>query len=381
VAIIKVPRFKQVASRESTAAAQSPDGLDAFDTETIGLRAEDQLVKAPPVLEVHKARSERGPWFIASIVLGSLLLGGVAAGGAWAYRGFPLTPPTASLALQTTPPGTQVTINGEAKGSTPVALTLAAGTYQVKLAGPSGQERTFDLTLKAGESVTQQIEWSMTPPPVNAETGGISIQTEPAGQAVFVDDVRRGTSPLTVNDLTPGEHQLVVSSESGTFRRAVTVTAGETLSVVVAPRAPAVSAGFLRVTSPVVLQLRANGDLIGNTESARLMLPAGEHEIQMSNDQLAFTRTQRVTVAAGRTADVRVTLPNGTLSINAVPWAEVFINGERLGETPLANISRPIGTYRVVFRHPQFGDREASVTVTAKGTARLGVDMRERQQE
>jgi hypothetical protein len=173
---------------------------------------------------------------------------------------------------------------------------------------------------------------------------------------------------------------LLVASDSGSVRRPVTITAGETLSVVVAPHAPAVSAGWLRVSSPVLLTLRSDGDLVGNSESERVMLPAGEHQIEMSNDALGFSRTQRVTIAAGRTADVRVALPNGTLSINAIPWAEVWLNDERIGQTPLGNIARPIGTYRVTLRHPQFGERQASVTVTAKETARLGVDMRQQRQ-
>jgi hypothetical protein len=289
-----------------------------------------------------------------------------------------VAPPTASLSLRTTPAGAQVTINGQARGATPVALSLAPGSYQVRLTAPSGQERSFGVTLNAGETVVQQVEWAATPAPAAVTTGALRVQTEPSGQAVFVDDARRGVSPLTVNDLSPGEHRLLVASDAGTVRRTVTITAGETMNVVVAPHAPAVSAGWVRVVSPVLLQLRANGDLIGNTDSARVMLPAGEHEIVMSNDGLGFSRTQRVSVTAGRTSEVRVTLPNGTLSINAIPWAEVWLDGERLGETPLANISKPIGTYRVTLRHPQLGERQESVTVTGKATARLGVDMRER---
>jgi hypothetical protein len=298
--------------------------------------------------------------------------------GFWAYKALAVAPPTASLSLRTTPEGAQVTINGQPNGATPLALSLAPGVYQVTLTSPAGQERSFDVSLKAGETVVQQIEWAATPPPAAATTGALRVQTDPPGQAIFVDDVRRGVSPLTVADLVAGDHRLLVSSESGSVRRAVTIMAGETLNVVVAPHAPAVSAGWLRVTSPVLLQLRAGGDLIGNTESARVMLPAGEHEIVMTNDSLGFSRTQRVNVTAGRTSEVRVTPPNGALSINAVPWAEVWINGERLGETPLANVARPIGSYRVTLRHPQFGERQTTVTVTTKETARLGVDMRQR---
>jgi hypothetical protein len=81
-------------------------------------------------------------------------------------------------------------------------------------------------------------------------------------------------------------------------------------------------------------------------------------------------------VAADRTTSVAVDIPNGTVSINALPWAEVWLGGERIGDTPIANLSRPIGTYEVLLRHPQFGERKARLTVSAKQTTRLGVDMR-----
>lgn len=376
MAIIRVPNFKGGALPQTATPPVVDDGLDAFRAET------DAAVKdaaAVPAVSKPASRPAAGFPIAAMVSLGVIaMIAVLGVSGFWAYKAFAVAPPTASLSLRTTPDGAQVSVNGQPYGATPVALSLAPGTYQVRLTALNGQERSFDVSLKAGETVVQQVEWAAAPAPVAATTGALRVQTEPPGQVVFVDDTRRGIAPLTIADLAAGEHRLVVSSDAGTVRRPVTITAGETLNVVVAPHTPAVSAGFLRVTSPVLLQLRANGDLIGNTESARVMLPAGEHEIVMTNDALGFSRTQRVTVAAGRTADVRVTMPNGALSINAVPWAEVYLNGERLGETPLANISRPIGVYRVTLRHPQFGEKQTSVTVTTKETARLGIDMRQR---
>ena len=375
MAIIRVPNFKRATAPESPRHVAGDDGLDAFSAETEHAR-EAVSHPRPPAPPARVTR--KWPLAVVTAAVVTAIVAALGFSGFWAYQAFAVAAPSASLSLRTTPEGAQVAVNGQPSGATPVALTLSPGTYQVKLTSPAGQERTFDVTLKAGETVVQQVEWAAAPTPAPVTTGGLRVLTEPPGQAVFVDDTRRGNSPLTIPDLTAGEHRLVVSSDSGTVRRPITITAGETLSVVVAPNAPAVSAGWLRVTSPVLLQLRAGGDLIGNTESARVMLPAGDHEILMTNDALGFSRTQRVNIAAGRTAEVRVTLPNGTLSINAVPWAEVWLNGERLGETPLANVSRPIGTYRVSLRHPQFGERQATVTVTTKETARLGVDMRQR---
>ena len=50
--------------------------------------------------------------------------------------------------------------------------------------------------------------------------------------------------------------------------------------------------------------------------------------------------------------------PRGTVNINAQPWAEVWIDGKKMGETPLANLSIPLGVREIVFKHPQFGERK-----------------------
>lgn len=379
VAVIRVPRLKQVSVSKRETSSSKSDGLDAFDTEAAGRLERIGQPRAPELVDVGSPQRRR--WQVVSLGVAGIAvaLASMAFSGGWADRVFAVTPKPASLTLNTTPTGALVLINGEAKGATPLLLELAAGTYQVQLTSPLGQERTLDVTLQEGQSVVQQIEWAEAPAPVAVTSGALHVQTDPPGQAVFIDDVRRGVSPLTISDLSTGEHRLVVTSDAGSYRRAIAITAGQTLSVVVAPHAPAVSAGWLRVASPVLLQLRAAGDLIGNTENDRVMLPAGQHDIEMRNDALGFVRTQRVTVAAGRTSEVRVPLPNGLLSINAVPWAQVWLDGEPLGDTPLANIERPIGNYRVTLRHPQLGERQATVTVSLKETARLGVDMRQPQ--
>ena len=66
------------------------------------------------------------------------------------------------------------------------------------------------------------------------------------------------------------------------------------------------------------------------------------------------------------------------MSINAIPWAEVFIDGTRVGETPLGNLPQTLGPHEIVFRHPQLGERRVNAMVTLKETARISIDMRQR---
>jgi hypothetical protein len=360
VKTLKYSDIREVAPAQ-TDVPVTADGLQAFKAESHNL--------TPPSPSPSRWRK--------SLILVAITLA-FGASGLWAYMTVAATPARASLSIQTTPPGAQVSIDGNVIGSTPAAMTLPPGTYSVLLTADNGQQRQVEVTLRSGESVVHQSEWAAPSlPAALPTTGALHIQTEPAGQTVFVDDTRRGVSPLTVSDLTPGDHLVVVTGGTGTLRRPVQITAGETLSLVIAPNAPTVSAGWLQISSPVLLQMHVAGNLVGDTENDRVMLPAGEHQVEISNPALGFSVTRRVSVAAGRTTQVQITPPNGRVSINALPWAEVWLNGTRIGQTPLANFSHPIGTHDVVLRHPQLGERRATVTVSLAETARLGIDMRQ----
>ena len=115
---------------------------------------------------------------------------------------------------------------------------------------------------------------------------------------------------------------------------------------------------------------------MGTSEIPRVMLPAGSHELELVNTALGYRTTHRVQVSAGQTTSFTPTLPNGTISINALPWADVSINGRRVGETPIGNYSIAIGTHEVVFRHPDLGEQRRTVTVGTSAPVRLGIDMR-----
>jgi serine/threonine-protein kinase len=66
----------------------------------------------------------------------------------------------------------------------------------------------------------------------------------------------------------------------------------------------------------------------------------------------------------------------GLLSINATPWADVLLDGQAIGTTPLANLSVPIGTHEIICRHPQLGERRQTVTVKAGSPLRVGISFK-----
>ena len=106
------------------------------------------------------------------------------------------------------------------------------------------------------------------------------------------------------------------------------------------------------------------------------MMSAGRHEVELVNDTLGFRATKVVQVQPGKVAPLEVELPQGSINLNASPWAEVWIDGRRVGETPIGNLAIPIGPHEILFRHPQYGERKQAVSVTMNAPVRLSIDMK-----
>jgi hypothetical protein len=128
--------------------------------------------------------------------------------------------------------------------------------------------------------------------------------------------------------------------------------------------------GGLTITSAMDLQVFENGKLIGST-AGPIALNDGPRTIEVVNETLGFRFRQSVNVKGGQMTTVNIAVPNGRISINAAPWAEVDIDGKPAGETPLANLSLPIGTHEITFRHPEHGVKKQTVVVKVEGLTRV----------
>jgi hypothetical protein len=346
------------------------DGLNAFAAET--------MPAAKPI-KWPRVRMRPSVMRGAAVALVGIAVG---AGAAAAYQKWISSAKRpASLTIETVPSGLDVSIDGASRGRTPLTLTLPPRTYEAVI-GSDGARRVMTATLAAGTVMVQRLELTTMPASTHAPRGILFVDTIPTALPIKVDGTERGPSPLMLENVTPGEHEVALGGRES-LRRKVTVHAGETLSLLLTAGSPApttISAGWVTVEAPVALQIREGGRLLGTTESDRLLMPAGNHTLDFVNADLGFSQRVTVNVTPGKESDVRIKVPNGTLSLNAQPWADVWIDGTRIGETPIGNLVRPIGRHEVVFRHPELGERRETVMVTALQPARLGVDLRRKTQ-
>jgi hypothetical protein len=314
--------------------------------------------------------ASRGVWMVAAVVLIAL-----ASAATVAARRYFTEPAEGTLAVDTNPAGVDVVIDGERRGATPLHVTLSVGAHTIEIATADGI-RTIPVKIAEGAHVSQFIEL----PKAGPSEGQLRVRTDPPGAAVIVDGERRGVSPITLSGLTPGVHTVVLENTLTTVTESVTVQAGTTASLVVplsAPEGVPVS-GWIAVSAPVEVQIYENGQLLGSSRSERLMVSAGRHELEIANDALGYRTPRNVQVTAGRVTPIRVELPQGSMSFNALPWADVWLDGARLGETPIANVSVLIGKHDVIFRHPDLGEQRHSVTVMTGAPARVTADLRKR---
>jgi hypothetical protein len=328
-----------------------------------------------PSLQVKKVPFWQSEWRNRVAIAAAVLLAIVTA-GVFAMKSYARVPPMGELVVNTNPDGVDVFIDGKKHGTTPITLQLPTGDHKLELT-LGDQTRAIPVKITTGGHVAQFVEL----PKVQAAVGQLSVRTDPAGATVTVDGQRRGVSPLVVEDLTPGEHTVGLQNALSSVSEKVTVQAGATAALVVplsAPQGVPVS-GWVALNSPIEMQLFEDGRLVGSSRSDRIMMSVGDHSLQIVNDAVGYRQTRTVAISPGRVTPMRIDLPKGSIALNAAPWADVWVDGDRLGETPIGNVSLPIGNHEVLFRHPELGEQRHTVTVTLNGPARLSVDMRKRQ--
>jgi hypothetical protein len=371
--------FRLFGSKPSVQSVPAPDinPLLAFPSETIP-RPESapiaDAVKRPALKPAAPRRSTLVRSMLIVVVAVTLPSLGVLAIRRLPIPQFTARPPQAgNLTIATRPAGSEVLINGERRGVTPLTLALAPGAHTITIR--SGiDERVVPLTIAAGAEVTQYFEMKAAEPATLF--GRLSVVTDPPGARVAIDGRPRGTSPVTVAELTAEEHKVTVTSDTGSVERTVAVAAGSTASVMFSlPKVSGPVAGWLSIAAPFDVEVVEHEDVLGTSGTTRIMLAAGRHDIVLSNRSLGYQEARTLEVTAGKTMTIRVEPPKVAVNVNARPWAEILLDGINMGQTPIANMLVAVGPHEMVFRNPQFAERKQTIVVTVKGPNRIAADL------
>jgi len=143
-----------------------------------------------------------------------------------------------SIEVASTPAGATLFLDGNYMGLTPSGdyfdiTSLVPGTHTITLRMTDYQDYTQTVYVRGGtvETINAQMV-PVTPGPVADTTGQITVVSSPPGANLYLDNVFKGITPLTLSDIPQGSH--VVMAQMGGYADAaqtITVTGGQTTPV------------------------------------------------------------------------------------------------------------------------------------------------------
>ncbi len=318
----------------------------------------------PRTIEPPPRRWTRTAATILLAGLGLAIIAALAIAGRSYYRS--ATAP-GTIAVDSTPSGSEVLVDGTARGVTPLTLTLQPGDHVLALRR-NGLTRQFPIAVTPGARLSQQLDWSTV-----RATGTLAISSTPSQAKVTVDGKARGVTPLTLSDVPVGLRRIVIESSAGTVRRDVRVVAGSQVTI-----DETIISGWIAAFAPFELQIYEGTRLLGAMEDGRILMPPGRHELDFVNTRLGFRERRGIDVSPGMTTAVNIGAVVGIVRITAPAGADVLIDGVLFGDTPIRELRLPIGAHEIVLRHPQLGEQRVSVTVGASAPTEVTVDFTKR---
>ena len=133
-----------------------------------------------------------------------------------------------SMDLRSVPDGASVVMGEKYLGKTPMSVSdLSPGTYDVIFSQFGYQKFSTRVPVESGRIT--EVSATLVP-----DTGALTITSVPAGGNVLVDGKNFGIAPVTIGNLTVGNHTVTVSLDGYiSMQQTVMVVPGQTLPVII----------------------------------------------------------------------------------------------------------------------------------------------------
>lgn len=141
---------------------------------------------------------------------------------------------------------------------------------------------------------------------------------------------------------------------------------------------PAIMKGYseINLTTSVPVNVYIDDKDYGMTPIKGLLVPSGYHDLRFKNEEYLIDEIQHVYIIPGVPFERNLTLGHfASLNLNAIPWADVYIDGKFVGQTPIANLKVVVGAHEIVFKNSKFPIRRRNISVEEGTTTDITVDM------
>ena len=170
---------------------------------------------------------------------------------------------TGNIVISSNPSGASVYIDGNYQGRTqadnPLDLIgIQPGTHILELQLMNYRDFITTLDLQTGETIP--VSAALVPATNPSSTGTLQVSSDPLGANIFLDNVCRGITPLTISAVEAGSHSFVLRLPGYTdYSSPITINPGQVLQVQAAlsPVATQTGSGLLTGAGAVLITLVA----------------------------------------------------------------------------------------------------------------------------
>ena len=265
----------------------------------------------------------------------------------------------AAVYFDSTPPGATVTLDDKEIGHTPFLYPgVHIGRRVAEFALPGHGSKTVNFEVKNARPLRVSSVLSSV-------LSTLTIESDPEGATIIIGDVRRGITPLVLNDLPQGRHE-IRGELAGHHPVSATVVLQKNEEKRVALPAFQLLPGSLEVTStPEGADVYNGVNLLGRTPLTVRDIEPGEMRLRIALSGYEPIE-QAVLIEAGQARKLNIDLEanfGGLALVTEPPGCTVYLDDKRLGVT----MQRDERFISSVFEKGQIGEGPHVLTLQHPG--------------
>ena len=279
--------------------------------------------------------------------------------------------PRTVLLLKTTPAGARAYLDGKTmEGLTPLELPgvpLDADQHVLTFSLGGHADDTQGFTLKVGRT---EVTATLVALKDDLAQGYLNITSSPPGAAITVGGKPLGPAPISHVPVGGGQPHTVGATLPGydPVERLVDVDSNATVDVALELEKERHETGWLTLdTVPEATVYLDRGRALGTTPLKRVKVPAGLLSLRLVNKKKGLDYTEKLRVAQDQDLKKTVRVPKGRLKVVVTPWANVYVDGLKVGQTPMAPRRLFAGRHEVRLINDKLGKDEKQVIVIRPG--------------
>jgi PKD repeat protein len=217
----------------------------------------------------------------------------------------------------------------------------------------------------------------------------LTVSSSPSGAMVFIDNVPKGVTPVTLTDTAIGTHQLLLTKAGfDDYKRTVLiepatpVTVGATLikSLPESTLPPSASGSIAITSSPTGVMVVVDGIHRGTTPLILPEIPTGNHHVILSlkgyddwNHTISVGSGQMTAINAELEASKEIT---GSLAIITEPsGADIYLDGNFKGVSPVTLQGLSAGIHTILLTMQEYADNSTTISITAGQTQKYSAGL------